>query len=452
LNEAGELTFVTHSLATYLGREPDQLVGTALTSLLPPNEVSSCEAVLREVQTAAGATRATVETEVQVNDGDVRPVQFEFSATTTERDEAAVAAVLHDISELAATRTDLEAERERFRELFENLPDPVVEVRFDTEDPIIEYSNPAFSDVFGYGKERARGANLNTLVVPDEHAPDAGILYQSTQTDEEVRVDVRRETADGRRDFLVRSIPFSLDGEQFAFAVYTDITEQKERERYLQVIQRVLRHNLRNDMNVVMGMATHLSDQIEDEDLSEYATTLHETAVDVTTLTEKANEIERILSRRQNETQPIDVVPRLQEAISEVQSDYPNAEIDLDTPEELWLNGGENVTRAFREVTENGIEHTDAEHPRVTISARKAPDSDERVEIRFTDNGPGIPDSEWNIVAGNEDISQLTHASGLGLWLTRWIVESYGGEMRREQTPTAGARVALRFPHETFSS
>ena len=195
LDENGAFTFETKSLAAYLGREPGQLVGRPLTDLVPANEVSSLETTLRDVQAASPDDRRTVETEVRLEGGELQPVQFEFSTTATEKGHAAIAAVLHDIGELAETRTSLEAERERFQELFENLPDPVVEVRFEDESPVIEYSNPAFNDVFGYGEARTRSADLNALVVPDEQAPDAGILYESTQTDEQVRVDVQREPA-----------------------------------------------------------------------------------------------------------------------------------------------------------------------------------------------------------------------------------------------------------------
>ncbi|ELZ42277.1 multi-sensor signal transduction histidine kinase [Halorubrum saccharovorum DSM 1137] len=446
LDDDGAFTFVTRSLATYLGREPDQITGTPLTGLVSGSEGSSFETALREARAASPESRRTVETEVRLADGELRPVQFEFSSTTTERGDAAIAAVLHDISELAETRTSLEAERERFRELFENLPDPVVEVRFDGEVPVVEYGNPAFADTFGYGKERARGANLNALVVPDERSPDAGILYESTQTDEQVRVDVQRKTADGRRDFLVRSIPYSLDDDQFAFAVYTDITDQKERERYLQVLNRVLRHNLRNDMNVVMGLAAHLADQIDDPALIEHAERLRANAEDVAMLGEKAQELERVLGGRERDTRVIDLVPRLRKAVAEQRTEHPDADIELDVPGELWANGSEDITRALEELIENAIEHADAEVPAVTIRAQSVPNESDWTEIRVRDNGPGIPDSEWAVVSGETDISQLNHGSGLGLWLARWIVESSGGEIRRDQTPTAGTTVVLRLP------
>ncbi len=53
LAEDGELTFVTEPLATYLGRESDHLVGTTLTSLVPPTEQSTIEDALQTIRTAS---------------------------------------------------------------------------------------------------------------------------------------------------------------------------------------------------------------------------------------------------------------------------------------------------------------------------------------------------------------------------------------------------------------
>ncbi|WP_338742227.1 PAS domain-containing protein [Haloplanus salilacus] len=113
LDDEDELSFVTQPLASYPGRESEQLVGTHLTDLVPPSEVSSCEAALRNVSTVLPGEQLSVETEVDVEDG-TRHVEFEFS-TTTDGERATIAAVLHDISELTETRSDLEAERDRFK-------------------------------------------------------------------------------------------------------------------------------------------------------------------------------------------------------------------------------------------------------------------------------------------------------------------------------------------------
>ena len=100
------------------------------------------------------------------------------------------------------------------------------------------------------------------------------------------------------------------------------------------------------------------------------------------------------------------------------------------------------VVRDIAELVENAVEHAD-DPARVHVSAAPAGDAVEHsstspgshtrqdaVEIRVADEGPGIPTPEWETVVGDSDITQLSHGTGLGLWLVRWIVATADGEIR----------------------
>ena len=80
----------------------------------------------------------------------------------------------------------------------------------------------------------------------------------------------------------------------------------------------------------------------------------------------------------------------------------------------------------------------------VTITDRP----DGRVRIAVTDDGPGIPDEEWAVVAGDSEITQLQHASGLGLWLVKWVADRHGGDLTRLDVGSDGATVAVDLPTE----
>ncbi|WP_436934912.1 PAS domain S-box protein [Halovenus marina] len=443
LDEHGQFAHVTDPLAAYLGREADELAGTQLTDIVVDGDSDVVETAFEDAISVPHES-CTVEVGVRTGGGETRPVELELSPIEESSTVAAIAGVVTDISELAKTRSTLVTERERFQELFENLPDPVVEVKFVDRDPIVQYVNPAFVETFGYGRDGVQGANLNDLIVPGGERESATTLDERALGGEETSAGVKRETPDGRRDFLLRGFEYTREEDSYGFAVYTDITEQKERERYLQVLNRVLRHNLRNDMNVVMALAKRLAENIEDEELAEYAATLENNAREVATLSEKAKEIERVLGRRASETGVVDATAHLRELTAEKQTAYPDADFVTDLPDELWLVANENIKRACEELVENAIEHNERARPRLAISARDV-DQDGWVELSFHDNGPGIPDDEWQIVTGEEEITQLSHGSGLGLWLIRWIVESYGGEIYREQRAGEdGTRIVLR--------
>ena len=61
------------------------------------------------------------------------------------------------------------------------------------------------------------------------------------------------------------------------------------------------------------------------------------------------------------------------------------------------------------------------------------------------DNGPGIPESERRAISQGIE-TQLAHVSGLGLWLTKWIVDQSNGDIRFAQNDPRGTIVGIRLP------
>ncbi|AZH25714.1 ATP-binding protein [Haloplanus aerogenes] len=80
---------------------------------------------------------------------------------------------------------------------------------------------------------------------------------------------------------------------------------------------------------------------------------------------------------------------------------------------------------------ENALVHNDDPDPTLRIEAGV---DDDWTDIRLHDDARGIPDDEWQVITGEAEITQLTHSSGLGLWLVRWVIDSYRGEVRRRRT------------------
>ena len=101
--------------------------------------------------------------------------------------------------------------------------------------------------------------------------------------------------------------------------------------------------------------------------------------------------------------------------------------------------GDERLALALSELLENCVAHAGPD-----VRVRVAADHDgERVALRVADDGPGIPENERAVVTGESEITQLTHASGLGLWIVKWICQACGGRLRFEDSPLGGTAVVL---------
>jgi PAS domain S-box-containing protein len=158
---------------------------------------------------------------------------FERSGTPVQLEEEGTGYlwVYHDITEQKRAEN-------RFRALFENLPDPTVIVELTEDDAITRAVNAAFEDVFGYPAECAVDTSLNELIVPPDAEDESEEIDQKARSGEQLTTEVRRQTAnDELRDFLFRNVLIeNTEGEPRAHGIYTDITARKRRERRLNVL------------------------------------------------------------------------------------------------------------------------------------------------------------------------------------------------------------------------
>ncbi len=75
---------------------------------------------------------------------------------------------------------------------------------------------------------------------------------------ERTQTETALERVGSVRYYDVRVIPRTARTGSYGHLIYSDITSQRRAREHLQVLQRVLRHNLRNEMNVVLGMAEEI--------------------------------------------------------------------------------------------------------------------------------------------------------------------------------------------------
>jgi PAS domain S-box-containing protein len=441
LDGEDRLDFVAAGFAETLGYDREALLGQPLGDLVDDGPEGSAvyEAAVESVREGEEPT-ATVEVGVFAADGSRVPVEFECSAVDDGGPTAEVAGSMTDIRELASTREELAAEQERFRELFEALPVPVAEVSVGDGDATVEFVNGEFAEVFGYEPATLRGESLNEFIAPADAAAEE--LDDRVRAGEQLSVEVQRRTADGPRDFLLRTSSYPGGDGLRAFGIYTDITDQRERERYLKILNRVFRHNFRNDLTVVVGLAETLEAELDDEGLARYVRMIREAGEDLTELSETARELESLVAERRTERETVDAAAYLRAAIDAC-PEAADATVTLDVPDSLPIQAGKRVQRAFEELIGNAIAHSEADRPRLHIGSEHTADG--WVAIRFVDDGPGIRDDEWQVISGDVDITQLQHGTGLGLWLVRWIVDSYNGQLTRS-TEGTGTTLTLAFP------
>lgn len=299
----------------------------------------------------------------------------------------------------------------------------------DESDQIIDL-NPVIERAFDVQSAEAIGRPVDSVL---------GVDLWATQHGDSNEI----ESPGGQQRFEVTTSTITDGGNEIGHTfVFRDVTERETREQRLQVLNRVLRHNLRNDLDAITGYAEMLAEP--ERQASEYAEQIQTIARNLLGLGEKAREIESMVAtQHERESDRLDRV--IEDVIAEVQSDCPTCKIHVDSGADDQLVDGPTLRGVIRELVENACKHTDASACQVEITATVEPSRERPLVITVSDEGPGIPDHELKPVEEGGE-TPLEHGSGLGLWLVDWGVRTLNGEIEFETAEPRGTVATVRLP------
>jgi PAS domain S-box-containing protein len=327
---------------------------------------------------------------------------------------------------------------EQYETIVETAVDPIFAL---DPDGTIVLANEALAHATGRTEEELLGTDIAALLTSEDVAKSRATIQALADGSNdsgtlEVSFDGPRRTR--QYEVNISVVGADEDDGPVAVEVARDITELRDRLQQLQVMERVLRHNLRNDMGVVRGYARTIQQEASDP-VATQADRIVDHSDHLLSLTEKQRRIAEILSV-EPELGTVDAVGILREQTEMLSSEYPEARINLAHPDEAPVLATDRLGTAVEEVIRNAIVHTDQDVPTVDVSMNG---TDSLVELRVSDTGPGIPEMEQRVVTGEETIEPLYHGTGLGLWLVSWIVRRSGGTLSFEANEPRGTVVTI---------
>jgi signal transduction histidine kinase len=215
-----------------------------------------------------------------------------------------------------------------------------------------------------------------------------------------------------------------------------------ERSERLTVLNRVLRHNLSNDLTSVIGSLQYFLETADDEEDAELARMGIERAWALSDVSEKLRRVDDVLERAEREgTAWHDLATVVESTVEELRQTYPAVTFTVSTEPDVVAEATTGVADAVFDVVENACKHNDAVDPEVAVTV--ATEGDGAVSVTVVDNGPGIPEHELRPIRRGEETA-LNHGSSVSLWFVTWVVELSGGDVVFEYD--GGQRVVLRFP------
>ncbi|MFC4408187.1 sensor histidine kinase [Haloarchaeobius iranensis] len=402
--------------------------------------------------TGAGYTKATARELCHrvMETGEPETVEWQLETKAGDRlwIEATVSpAVIGGEDRIISIQRDITEQRQlerRLRTIAERIDEVVYLTNGDLSEAL--YVNSAYADVFGRSVDELYEDPETYFepVVPEDRDAFESVVAEMRDGIEsgepaeryEFEYRIRRPDGEVRR---VETTSYPVLGETSDSHRYVNVTEdvtgRRAREQRLSVLNRVLRHNVRNGLDVVLAHA----DRIGDDDVR---AEIRDQARDLLELSMKAREAEEVMAATTDTPDTIDLTAVAERVVDRFQSSDHSGEITLDCPRELRTPSHRTVIRrVLIELLENALTHSDKDTPQVEISVRRHAKAG--VEIAIADDGPGIPEQERQILTNGTE-TQLEHGRGIGLWFVNWAVTQLGGDLYYRPNTPEGSVVTIR--------
>jgi PAS domain S-box-containing protein len=336
--------------------------------------------------------------------------------------------------ERVRAEADLRTQRDRLEALFENIPGTAIAYEMVDGEPVVRRVNSPFEETFGYTAAEVEGESLDEYVVPTGAQSEAQQYNERLERGERIRAEVERMTADGPRHFLMQIIPLSVgEDNSRGYAIYTDVTEQREREAALRrqnerldQFASVVSHDLRNPLNVASGyldLAREPGDPEKFDRVENALDRMDELVADLLTLAREGRDV--------GDTEPVALAIVAAEAWSHVASDGATLSVETDRVVEA---DKERLVELLENLYRNSVEHA-GDDPTVTVS-----DLFEAGQWRgFTvaDDGPGL---DPDIDPFETGVTTSEEGTGFGLAIVESIAEAHGWSVEATESESGGAR------------
>lgn len=252
-----------------------------------------------------------------------------------------------------------------------------------------------------------------------------------------------------------RGIPWRTDGELVgARGTFQDITDQYHDKQQvvnqrddLEILNQMLSHDIRNNLQVVNYRAEYLLDVLADEvsdDVLESVEDILTQSMEAVDLIESARGLATTMVENERESYPVPIRNIVTAQVEHVQDSASTASITIEGQiPDTEVMADDMLPSVFRNILKNAIQHNDKETPEVVVTATQQPSC---IKISIADNGPGIPSHQRESIFNKDEKGLQSDGTGIGLYLVETLVELYDGDIWIEDNDPEGAIFNIELP------
>jgi len=346
----------------------------------------------------------------------------------------------------------------------DQLPDAVLCV--DADRRVVD-SNQAATELTGYSRKELEGHSLEELLDPRgrdgkpllEDGWHSSTRLRSVARIPEQEVRIRRANDGHMRATVTGRYMRDADG-RLTGAVLTlrDFGRRAHLAASGIEVVSTVSHELRSPLTSVKGYTSLLLnrwERLQEAQKRMMLEQVHHDADRVTRLVTELLDISRLeTGRLVLRRQMIALGEVANDVVAHVRVEYPELEVDTSFPSafpEIYADP-DKVEQVLTNLVENAAKYADPKGIRISGDVCTSPEEPDMVAVSVSDKGEGIPASDLPRIFTKFFRRAETRptGSGLGLWISRGLVEAHGGKLSATSTPGEGSTFRFTLPSKSF--
>ena len=450
LSESGSILKVNRAFLLSFGYDEEDLLGEHF-GLLFTEEDQLKELPIREIQTVMDEGQS-FDNNYLVNKNGARTwVSGESVLLKNDAGRRFVLKVIQNIH----TQKESELSIIRLNSFNENILSSIEDavLVLDQERNIVK-ANRAFLKLFGLPEAHLHHVDFEGLLQSFDHREDlesaiagalAGILPS-------LRMHIELKDGEGVEKYFEVSVLRleSLLGQTNALLIFHDMTTQRSQDRQREDILNFVAHELRNPLTNIMLNIDWMDQLCREKDVDGFGDFISRTKRNAERLKKLVNELynsTKLISGNydlQGEVFYFDEL--VEETVAAIRQAHPDYQIELRGKAELTLSADKDkLMQVLTNYLTNAVKYSGGNtHIEVSVVVR-----DGSLVVAVTDRGKGIPEKELPFVFNRFYRAEKTRnleGLGIGLFLSRQIVEAHQGRTWVESTEGEGSTFYFSLP------
>jgi two-component system sensor kinase FixL len=377
-------------------------------------------------------------------------------------DACEVIEVHSDITHLKLAEQDLAAREAHLTSILETVPDAMVVIN---ERGLVQSFSVAAERLFGYRPDEVIGKNVSLLMPTPYRENHDGYIERYLRTGDRQIIGIGRVVVGERKDGSTFPMELSVGEMRSADKRYftgfvRDLTERQKTEARLQELQTelvhisrltamgemasALAHEINQPLSAIANYlkgAKRLLDGRTDEDSKTVGGAIAKAAEQALRAGQIIRRLRDFVSRGENERRIESLSKLIEEAnalaLVGAKEHGVRVRLQIDRAQDLIFADKVQIQQVLLNLLRNAIEAVaDQDRRELVISTRLS--ADDMVEVSVADTGAGIS-ADISAQLFQPFITTKAQGMGVGLSISRTIIEAHGGRIWTEPNPGGGA-------------